>query len=313
MTTGFIFDERYLLHDTGPGHPERPERLRAIGDRVRRRGIWDRLRHIDAVPAEVKWIEKVHPAAYVSSIEEACREGRDHLDADTAISPRSYEVAVLAVGGVLAACDAVARGDVANAFCAVRPPGHHAERNRAMGFCLFNSVAVAVRYLQEHHLFDKILILDWDVHHGNGTQHIFEEDPTVCYISLHQWPLYPGTGASGERGRGAGVGYTLNLALPAGSGDDDYLAAFDNAEEKIEWFDPDFILVSAGFDAHWGDSLARMRVTEKGFRAMTRRMLDRAALHCGGRLVAVLEGGYDLEGLADSVEVCLEEMMKAGR
>jgi acetoin utilization deacetylase AcuC-like enzyme len=310
MATGFVFDERYTLHDTGPGHPERPDRIRAIGERLRGSGIWDRLSHIEALPAAPEAIERVHPVPYIRGIEAACAAGRDHLDADTALSAQSYEIALLAAGGTLAACDAVMRGEVRNAFAAVRPPGHHAERDRAMGFCLFNNVVVAARHLQGEHGVGRVLILDWDVHHGNGTQHILEEDPTVYYISLHQWPLYPGTGAASERGRGAGEGFTLNLPIPAGCGDDEYMAAFEEAGQEMDRFAPEFILISAGFDAHRRDPLAGMRVTEDGFRRMARRMLDLAAKHCGGRLVAVLEGGYDLDGLSGSVEVCLEEMLK---
>lgn len=312
MATAFVFDERYLDHDTGPGHPERPDRIRAIGSRLRTSGLYERLAHITPHHADVAWLETVHPASYITSIQAACDAGLDHLDADTALSPESYRTALLAVGGALAACDAVMSGEAANSFCAARPPGHHAERDRAMGFCLFNTVAVAARYLQQKHGIGRVLILDWDVHHGNGTQHIFESDPTVYYISTHQWPLYPGTGAAGERGVGAGEGYTLNLPLAAGSGDDEYMAAFAQAEPEIERFAPEFILISAGFDAHHRDPLAGMRVSEEGFRRMTRMMLDLAAKHCGGRFVAVLEGGYDLEGLAGSVEVCLEEMLKEG-
>lgn len=310
MATAIVFDERYLRHDAGHGHPERPERIKAIGKRLRANGIWDRLRHLKAMPADVAWIEKIHPAEHIRSIERVCLDGGGRLDADTVVSPESYEVALLAVGGLFAACDAVMRGDAANAFAVVRPPGHHAERDRAMGFCLFNNVAVAARYLQEQYGLAKILILDWDVHHGNGTQHIFEEDPTVYYISLHQWPLYPGTGAVTERGRGAGEGFTLNLPLPSESTDAEYMAAFDRAEEEIEDFQPDVILVSAGFDAHWRDPLAGMQVTEEGFRMMTRRLLDCAAKSCQGRFIGVLEGGYDLEALSSSLAATLEEMMK---
>ncbi len=306
-----VFDERYLLHDTGPGHPERSDRLRAIEQRLRASGAWDRLARIGSSVADLQWVGRVHDASYILSLERACAEGVRQLDADTAISADSYQTALRAVGGTLLACDAVMRGETASAFCAVRPPGHHAERAHAMGFCLFNNVAVAARYLQDRYGLGRVVILDWDVHHGNGTQHIFEEDRSVLYISIHQWPLYPGTGAASEQGRGAGEGFTVNLPLPAGSGDDAYMAAFDRAEAEMERFGPEFILISAGFDAHWRDPLAGMRVTDDGFRRMMRRMLECAGRLCNGRLVAVLEGGYDLEGLAASVEACLEEMMRA--
>jgi acetoin utilization deacetylase AcuC-like enzyme len=206
------------------------------------------------------------------------------------------------------ACDAVVRGAWRNAFCAVRPPGHHAERDRAMGFCLFNNIAIAARYLQSEHGIGKVAIVDWDVHHGNGTQHIFEEDPSVLYISLHQHPLYPGTGLAGERGRGAGEGFTLNLPLPAGSGDREYREAFDRVLNRLNEFVPEFILVSAGFDAHRDDPLAGMNLGAESYGWMTRDLLDAAGEHCEGRLVAVLEGGYNLAALAASVGTCIEEM-----
>jgi acetoin utilization deacetylase AcuC-like enzyme len=218
----------------------------------------------------------------------------------------SYRVARLAVGGALAAVDAVTRDQVRNAFTAVRPPGHHALRDRAMGFCLFNNIAIAARYVQEHHGLERVLIVDWDVHHGNGTQAIFYEDPTVLYFSTHQYPFYPGTGAANETGAGAGLGFTVNAPLPAGSGDEEITTAFrGKLIPAAEAFRPQFVLVSAGFDAHRDDPLALLRVTEAGYAALTGIVLDLADRFAGGRLVSLLEGGYNLQALARSVEAHL--------
>lgn len=257
------------------------------------------------------WIAQVHSPVHLSRLERLQPgTGIVRIDADTLMSSESYRVAKLAVEGTLAAADGIITGQFTNAFCAVRPPGHHAEANRAMGFCLLNNVAIAARYLQHRHGLKKIMIIDWDVHHGNGTQHIFEEDPTVFYFSVHQFPLYPGTGRADEHGRGAGEGYTLNCPLPPGKGDDEYMTVFEKSlRPAVEVFRPDFILISAGFDAHRDDPLANMGVTEEGFGEMTRRVKDWARVHCHGRLLSCLEGGYNLGALARSVErhlnVCL--------
>jgi acetoin utilization deacetylase AcuC-like enzyme len=309
MTTGFLYDEYCLLHDTGPGHPERPARLRAIREGLERRGLWDRLLHIPAEKAKLEWIEAVHPQQHIATMEGISLSGGGMVDADTVLSAESYDAALLAAGGAVAGCAAVMNGGCDTTFVAMRPPGHHAERDHAMGFCLFNNVAIAARYLQREHGLERIAILDWDVHHGNGTQHIFENDPTVLYISIHQHPLYPGTGMRSETGIGAGDGFTLNIPLPAGCGDEEYKGVFPTVEAKIRDFSPDFFLISAGFDAHRDDPLANMLVTADGFRWMMRSMLDLAAAECNGRLVAVLEGGYHLEALAESVGVCIEEML----
>ncbi len=219
------------------------------------------------------------------------------------MSPGSYRAALQAVGGTLAAIDAVMDGRVANAFCAVRPPGHHAEPSRAMGFCLFNNVAVGARYAQQRYGLGRVLILDWDVHHGNGTQAAFYEDPTVLYVSLHQYPWYPGTGSAEEVGTGPGEGYTLNLPMAAGRGNDEYRTAFElRIQPAVREFSPDFVLISAGFDAHRDDPLAMMNVTEAGYRAMTESVKDWASTTAQGRIVSCLEGGYNLTALADSVE-----------
>jgi len=234
------------------------------------------------------------------------------LDGDTSVSRDSWRAALLSAGGVLEACERVASGTWRNAFCALRPPGHHAERDRSMGFCLFNNVAVAARALRERHGIERVAILDWDVHHGNGTQHLFERDPSVLYASLHQWPLYPGTGAASERGVGDGEGTTVNRPMPAGSNDADWLGELEaHVLPAMEDFRPGFVLISAGFDAHRLDPLASVALTEDGYAAMTRRLVELAARTAGGRLVSVLEGGYHLEALASSVEAHVGELRAA--
>ncbi|MDW8225775.1 MAG: histone deacetylase [Bacteroidota bacterium] len=311
--TGFVTDERYLAHDTGTGHPERPERLQAIWQELQQRSLWSRLYHIRPRIATTEELGLIHPPEYIRFVQRSVpRQGIVWLDPDTALSPHSYEAACLAVGGVLEAVDAVLSERCHNAFCAIRPPGHHAERNLAMGFCIFNNVAIAARYAQSRHDINRVLILDWDVHHGNGTQHIFEEDPTVYYISLHQYPLYPGTGRAEERGRGAGEGFTLNVPLPPGSGDEEYCHAFQTqVAPAVARFQPKLFLISAGFDAHRDDPLASQRLTEETFRWMCQQTLQWAHQYAHGRCIAVLEGGYALAALAHSVAACLEELLSA--
>lgn len=309
MATGFIYHPKYLLHNASISHPERPDRLRAIVERLQESGLWEQLHHIQPQQADRRWVELTHQAAYIAEVEAAALSAPTYLDADTHVSHDSFDVALLAVGGGIAACDAVISGRCRNAFAAVRPPGHHAEQFTAMGFCLFNNVATAARYLQKQHGLEKVAILDWDVHHGNGTQHILEEDPSILYISIHQHPLYPGTGLRDEQGIDAGVGTTLNIPLPGGCGDAEYAIAFNEVERAINDFQPEFLLISAGFDAHYRDPLASMRVTADGFQQMTQKVLQLAKQHCNNRLVMLLEGGYDLIGLSTSVEACLREMM----
>ncbi len=303
--TGLLVDERYQLHDTGPGHPERAERLVAIDRRLATDELVKRAERFKAVASDLEPIEQIHDRAYIDRVHKECKKGLPYIDTpDSAVCTRSYEIAVLAVGGYLKLVDAVVTGKCANGFAAVRPPGHHAERDRSMGFCLFNNVAIAARHLQRKHRLGKILILDWDVHHGNGTQHSTEEDPTIFYCSLHQHPqtCYPGTGYAHENGRGKGVGTVLNIPMAPGLGNDAYREAFNKqflpAARK---FKPDFILVSTGFDAHARDPLASMNVTAEGFNDMLTATLDVADEHCGGRFVSVLEGGYNLQALAECV------------
>jgi len=310
--TGFVYDEVYLRHHTGVGHPERPERLSAILRRLEKTGLLDRTVRLKPAPAEEKWLTAVHAPEYVEHVRRSCQGGARFLDSmDTPVSKDSFAAAETAAGGVLAAVDAVVEGKVRNAFCAVRPPGHHATRNRAMGFCLLNNVAIAARYAQQKHKLAKVLIVDWDVHHGNGTQAAFDDDPTVFYFSIHQYPFYPGTGSADERGRAKALGTKLNVPLPAGSGDREYKKAF---EEKLRpaalAFKPDLVLISAGFDAHEHDLLGGMKVSTQGFAELTRTLKQIAQECCGGRLVSVLEGGYNLDGLADCAEAHVRVLME---
>lgn len=307
MTTGFLYDARFLDHDAGRGHPERSERLVSTMTWLESRHWFGDLVRIDPVMADPAWIETVHDAGYIARAEEACRSGAPFLDvADVGISRRSSDVARLATGGALALADRIAAGDVANGFALSRPPGHHAERGMALGFCLFNNVAVAARYLQRAHGVDKVLILDFDVHHGNGTQHTFEEDPSVMYASIHQYPYYPGTGAASETGIGRGSGATVNCPVPAGAGDEAYVQAFN---ERIipaaDAFAPEWVILSAGFDAHAADPLAQVRVSTECFGWMTGQIVELADRHAGGRVLSMLEGGYNVDVLPRCVEAHL--------
>jgi len=310
--TGFLYGEVYLRHKTGPGHPEHPGRLTAIVERLKKTGLSDRLVPLDPASAAERWLTTCHTPEYVARVAGGCRDGIRHIDTpDCPVCPDSYDAAVQAVGGVLAAVDAVMQGKVRNAFCAVRPPGHHALKAKAMGFCLLNNVAIAARYIQQKHRLAKVLVVDWDVHHGNGTQAMTYADPTVLYFGIHQYPFYPGTGAADEKGEGKGLGYTVNVPLPAGCGDREYQKAFDEVlAPAARNFGPDVVLISAGFDAHADDPLGGMKVTAKGFADLTRVVKRIAATSARGRIVSVLEGGYDLDGLARSVDAHLRVLME---
>jgi len=308
--TGFVYDDIYLEHKTTQGHPEAPQRLIAIVERLKAKGLYPQLFKLSPKPVSSEWLTAVHTPEYVERAKESCEEGVGYLDSmDVPISPKSYKAALAAVGGVLSAIDAVVEKKVTNAFCAVRPPGHHALKDMAMGFCIFNNLAVGTRYVQKKHGLLKILIVDWDVHHGNGTQAAFYDDPSVLYFSVHQYPFYPGTGSETEKGGGKGLNYNINVPLPAGSGDADYVRVF---REKLEpaalAFSPDFVLISAGFDAHEDDLLGSMKVTAQGFAELTRLVKAIAEKCCEGRLVSTLEGGYHLNGLADSVEAHIQAL-----
>jgi len=304
---GYISDPRYLEHLTGPSHPERPQRLEAITDRVAASGLAQHLQAIAARPAGVEWIQRVHDPGYVERVRETCATGGRIIDSmDTGISEASFDAALLATGAALAGADALVAGEVDAAFAAVRPPGHHALRATAMGFCLFNSAAILARYFQDRHGLERVFIIDWDVHHGNGTQDAFYEDPGVYYFSIHQYPFYPGTGSQRETGIGEGAGYTMNAPMPAGCGDDDYERVFEaRLIPAMETFGPQAVIISAGFDAHRDDPLAGMELTEKGYASMTRSVLAASQALCPGRLLSILEGGYDLNALASSVETHL--------
>ena len=298
-------DELMTRHDPGPGHPERPARLRAVLDALDR-SAFENVRREKPKAATRAQIERVHDARYVAHID-SLRGKAAHLDADTAVSPDSVNAAYAAAGSAIAAAEAVVHEPGTRALALVRPPGHHAERDRAMGFCLFNNIAVAAAHAIAELGCQRVLIVDWDVHHGNGTQHMFEERNDVLFFSSHQWPLYPGTGAMQEIGTGAGEGFTVNTPLPAGFDDAGYIALYQRLLVPIaDQYQPDLVLVSAGFDAHRDDPLASMRMTETGFAAICAIVRSIADRHADGRLALVLEGGYNLAALTSSVRSCLE-------
>jgi len=293
-STGLVYDERFLLHRAPYDHPEHPGRLEAIWNRLVSERLVPRCRRIPAREATREELLTVHTAAHIDRIEGTARRDHAQLDPDTYTSRESARAARLAAGGLVDLTAAVVSRALSNGFALVRPPGHHAEADRAMGFCLFNNVAVAAQAAIRSGV-DRVLIVDWDLHHGNGTQHTFEEDADVLYFSTHQYPFYPGTGAVEEVGRGAARGRTVNVAWPAGMGDAEYVAAFDRILLPIaRSFDPQLVLVSCGFDAAAGDLLGGMRLSADGYAALTRRLLELA----GGKVVLALEGGYNLEAIA---------------
>lgn len=303
-----VEDPRFREHRAPRGHPECPERLAAVADAVAERA--GELEHLRGRPALDEEILRVHLPSHLARINEAARHAPAHLDPDTYVSAGSLEVARLAAGAAIDLSRAVVRGDAAAGFAAIRPPGHHAEADRAMGFCLFNSVAIAAHALKAEERVEKILILDWDVHHGNGTQHLFEDDPSVLYFSMHQFPYYPGTGDANEAGRGRGLGATINVPLPAGCGDIEYTGALRRILVPVALrFRPQILLVSCGFDAHRADPLASMELTAEGFTDMTRIVRTLAEDVCGGRLVLLLEGGYSAAGLREGTGAVLDEIL----
>ena len=309
---GLLSGDIYLGHDTGEFAYESARRLQAISNGLTETGLWTRLRPINPRPATIDWVEAVHRPEYIATVKRDVQSGARELSTGhTLLSRDSFDVALWAAGGALAACDEVMAGRAERAFCAIRPPGHHASADKGMGFCIFNNAAIAARYLQERHGLDRILIIDWDVHHGNGTQDVFYRDGSVFYFSTHQWPWYPWTGRADETGEGEGKGATLNVPLPAGSGDREFRAAF---EEKLRpamgRFRPQFVLISAGFDSRTGDPLGRFRVTDQGFRMLTGIAAAIAREHAAGRLVSLLEGGYSLAGLAKAASAHVAALLE---
>ncbi len=307
--TGIVKDERYIDHRPGAGHPESPQRLEVIYEMLEGSDMKGQFQEVPVRRADMDELTLVHSLGYVETVESTEGKEFSRLDMDTTTSAGSYEAALLAAGGLCEAISMVITGDLDNAFALVRPPGHHAEMDRGMGFCLFNNVAVGARYAQEFHNLERVFIIDWDLHHGNGTQHSFEEDPSILYFSSHQYPYYPGTGGVDEVGRGEGEGFTVNVPLSMGYGDGEYSGIFEKVVKPVALeFDPDLILVSAGFDIYENDPLGGMSVTPKGFAGLTRSILEMARECCDGKVVFTLEGGYDLTGLRDSVKEVLKEM-----
>jgi acetoin utilization deacetylase AcuC-like enzyme len=310
--TGIAADLRVTKHDPGPGHPEQPARYTAIMNRLAATGLLAQLTPVSARSAEDDELALVHTRDYIALVEREVAQQRPQLSTgDTDITVFSSESARVAAGAVLSAVDAVFSEQVQNVFCLVRPPGHHASAAVGMGFCLFNNVALAARYAQQRHHAQRILIVDWDVHHGNGTQDIFYRDGSVLFFSTHQSPWYPGTGAAAEHGEGDGAGKTINCPFPAGSGPHEILGAFkDILLPAATDFRPDFVLISAGFDSRMGDPLGQFRLNDENFAELTHVMTDFAVLHCARRLVSVLEGGYNLEGLASAAEAHVRALLE---
>lgn len=314
MSTGLLYDPVFLEHKTSAGHPECSERLDVSIQYLKQQSWFDSLTHLSPNIAELNWIESVHSLDYIKRAETTCLSGNDFLDSmDVSICPRSYDIARMATGGVLEVADRVINKEIDNGLALIRPPGHHAEQDQALGFCLFNNVAILAKYLQSQYQLDKILILDWDVHHGNGTQHSFESDPSVLYISTHQYPFYPGTGAYSETGISKGVGATLNCPMPAGANDSDYKLAFkDKILPRIDEFKPEAIIISAGFDAHRDDPLGQVNLSAEFYSWMTERIMEKAEKHSDKRIISVLEGGYNLDMLPRCIEKHLSTLNSYG-
>lgn len=312
MHTGFLYDPIFLEHDTGPGHPECARRLTATLEYLQQQDWFAQLLPLKPKAIDRHWLLQVHTADYIQRVEAACRNGAPYLDTpDVSISQRSYEVALYAAGSGLVLADELLAGRIDNGFALLRPPGHHAEADMALGFCLFNNIAILARYLQQQHGLERIAILDWDVHHGNGTQHAFESDGSVLYASIHQYPFYPGSGGDQETGHAAGRGTTLNCPVPAGTTDQDYEQLFrQRILPAIANFQPDILLVSAGFDAHRSDPLAGVSLSTEFYGWMTQRIMETADHHAGGRLLSLLEGGYDLQALPHCIAAHLKTLCR---
>ena len=311
MTTLLLSHPACLNHLTPMGHPERPERYRIVIDALRGDDdLWKGVVEVEADEAKRSDIQACHTPQHFKHVEEAVREGRGYLDADTMVSGDSLEAALRGAGASCQAIDLIIEGAAKNAFVPVRPPGHHATPDRAMGFCLFNNAGVAARYAQKRYKeIDRVAILDWDVHHGNGTQGIFYDDPSIFYFSMHQYPWYPGTGSRGETGQGRGRGYTLNVPLKALTPTSEQRRAFESAIEEIAAkFTPDLVIISAGFDAHADDPLGQLLLTDEDFVQMTRVVKEWADESCGGRIISCMEGGYNLDTLGETVRAHVREL-----
>jgi acetoin utilization deacetylase AcuC-like enzyme len=309
MAVGLVFHPLYLEHDTGD-HPENAKRLVATLNHLTNTGLADKLSGIPAEAAELADIERIHTAAHIETIRRLSEQGKSYIELDTVVNEKSYKAALYAAGGTIAAVRAVLNGQVESAFALVRPPGHHAVRNQAMGFCLFNNVAIAAAWALEQPGISRVAIVDFDVHHGNGVQEAFAAHPDVLYVSTHQHPFYPGTGNWRDSGEGAGKGTCLNIPLPPETGDRGYRQAFRKLiEPKVREFAPDLILASAGYDAHWADPLAWMLLSLSGYRQIAESLVQLARELCDGRLVLTLEGGYELAVLAYGVDATFRAML----
>ncbi len=301
--TGYLHDVRYMLHDTGPYHPEIADRLTAMYNGIKDAGLLDQLTLIPAVRADLKWVETVHDPKYIRRFGDICMTGNRTFDyPDNQMCADTYETALLAVGGILDTVRRMIAGEIDNAFCAVRPPGHHAERDQAMGFCYFNNIAIAARYLQMEHGIQRVGIIDFDVHHGNGTQHTFENDPTVFYYSIHQHPsfAYPGTGREFEAGTADGQGFTKNSPVLPGQGDDSYRKLIErDLFPAFDRFRPEVLLVSAGFDGHYDDDMSDINLSTEGYSWIMQTIMKLGNQYAAGRIISVLEGGYCLERLGE--------------
>jgi len=313
MKTALVHHPIYQKHDTGPGHPETPMRYETVMKALRGDNkLWKDLNEITPDKASKGLIQAAHTPQHFKRVEHAFEEGMDRLDADTVISIQSFDASLFAAGGGIAGVDAVMRGEAKNAFVAVRPPGHHATAENAMGFCLFNNVAVAAKYAQNNYKeVERVAIVDWDVHHGNGTQGIFYDDPTVYFFSMHQYPWYPGSGSRGETGFGRGLGVTMNVPVRASTAAKEQKRMFESALEDIaKNFRPDLIMISAGFDAHLTDPLGQLELEDPDYISMTRTVKAWADETCEGRIVSCLEGGYNLETLGETVRSHVAELAR---